>query len=130
MAGSRRGKAPLAQRAAFSFAHTVLGRFLIGWIFNRMSFIIPATRLRETSTLLAFYHPQPAYPLHILIVPRRAVRSLEELTAADQDFLSDLFQVVQSLVIELGLEQQGYRLIVNGGRYQTIHQLHFHLISE
>ncbi|MEZ4510613.1 MAG: hypothetical protein R3C62_01950 [Chloroflexota bacterium] len=36
-----------------------------------MSFLIPVQRLRETATLLAFHHPKPSYPLHILLVPKR-----------------------------------------------------------
>ncbi len=95
-----------------------------------MSFLIPARRLRETPSLLAFYHPQPSYPLHILIVPRRAYRSLLDLSPADAEFQRDLFETVQSLVRELGLEAYGYRLIANGGAYQDVPALHFHLISD
>ena len=95
-----------------------------------MSFILPVERLRETPTLFAFYHPQPAYPVHILLVPRQAIASLMELDPAqDAAFLADLFASVQSLVAELHLEQAGYRLIVNGGEYQDFPYLHFHLIS-
>jgi histidine triad (HIT) family protein len=101
---------------------------LIGWIFARMSFAIPVKRLRETETLMAFYHPKPAYPFHVLLVPRRAVLSLRELDAKDTAFLADLYSTVQDLVEEFHLP--AYRLIVNGGEYQDFPQLHFHLISE
>jgi len=94
-----------------------------------MSFVIPVKRLRETRTLMAFHHPQPGYAVHILIVPKRAISSLADLTEADGDFLMELFECVRSLVIELKLDQAGYRLIANGGKYQDIQQLHFHLIS-
>ena len=112
-----------------SLARSALGRYLIGWVFARMSFLIPVQRLRETATLVAFHHPRPGYAVHILIVPKRAIASLAELTAADQDFMADLFACVQGLVAELGLEAAGYRLIANGGKYQDVAQLHFHLIS-
>ncbi|MGB7876068.1 MAG: HIT domain-containing protein [Anaerolineales bacterium] len=92
-----------------------------------MPFAIPARRLRETDTLLAFYHPKPAYPFHVVLVPRRAVPSLMELDPASA-FLSDLFAIVQSLVTEFQLP--AYRLIVNGGEYQDFPHLHFHLISD
>jgi histidine triad (HIT) family protein len=101
------------------------------FLFTRMSFAIPVHRLRETGTLLAFHHPQPAYPLHILLVPRRAIPSLAELDPArDAPFLADLFAAVQSLVEEYHLEQGGYRLIVNGGQFQDFPYLHFHLIAD
>jgi len=113
-----------------SLARTTLGGLLIGWMFTHLSFAIPLKRLRETDTLVAFYHPRPSYPLHILLVPKRAIASLRDLSSSDTDFLVDLYNTVQSFVDELGLEQTGYRLIVNGGEYQQIHQLHFHLVSD
>ena len=103
-------------------------RRLIGWIFEYMSFSIPVKRLRETETLMAFHHPKPAYPLHVLLVPKKAVVSLKELDVADTGFLTDLYSTVQHLVNEFQLP--AYRLIVNGGEYQDFPQLHFHLIAE
>ena len=93
-----------------------------------MSFAIPVKRLRETETLLAFYHPKPAYPFHVLLVPKKSVASLMKLGPTDSVFLSDLYTIVQSLVDEFQLT--AYRLIVNGGEYQEFPQLHFHLISD
>jgi histidine triad (HIT) family protein len=113
----------------FSLARTSLGGLIIGWIFAHLSFAIPVKRLRETDTLLAFYHPAPSYPLHILLVPKRAIKNFMELSATDLDFYADLVQTVQSLVAEFDLEKGGYRLVVNGGDYQEVQQLHFHLIS-
>ncbi len=93
-----------------------------------MSFVIPVKRLRETKTLMAFHHPQPSYPFHVLLLPKKAVASLQEFDPADTAFLTDLFATVQSLVHEFHLP--AYRLIVNGGEAQDFPQLHFHLISE
>jgi histidine triad (HIT) family protein len=101
---------------------------LIGWVFAYLSFAIPVKRLRETKTLVAFYHPKPVYPFHVLIVPKKAVKSLMELDANDADFLADLYATAQSLVDEFQLP--AYRLIVNGGASQDFPQLHFHLIAE
>jgi histidine triad (HIT) family protein len=94
-----------------------------------MSFALPVNRLHETSTLLAFHHPKPSYPLHILLLPKRDVKSLTDLTAADSDFFGDLFETVKMLVEQYDMEGPGYRLIANGGRYQAILHLHFHLVS-
>ena len=93
-----------------------------------MSFAIPVKRLRETETLLAFHHPKPSYPFHVLLVPKKAVKTLKELDANDSAFLTDLYSTVQSLVEEFHLT--AYRLIVNGGEYQDFPQLHFHLVSD
>ena len=92
-----------------------------------MSFAIPVKRLRETETLMAFYHPKPTYPFHVLLVPKKSVASLKDIDATDTTFLSDLFATVQSLVDEFNLA--AYRLIINAGEYQDFPQLHFHLVS-
>ncbi len=104
------------------------GRFM-GWVFAHMSFLLPVERLYESETLVAFRHPQPSYPVHILIVPKRAYASLLDVPAGDSTFLADLMSAVQKLVRELNLEEQGYRLIANGGAFQDVAQLHFHLVS-
>jgi histidine triad (HIT) family protein len=101
---------------------------LIGWIFAHMSFALPVKRLHETETLIAFHHPKPAYPFHVLLVPKKAVASLKEFDSTDTTFLTDLYSTVQSLINEFQLST--YRLIVNGGEYQDFPQLHFHLVSD
>ncbi len=113
----------------FRIARGRSGRLLIGWLFAHMTFALPVRRLRETQSLVAFHHPRPSNPVHILLVPMKAIASLTELRAGDQDFIADLFPTVQGLVAEFGLETTGYRLVVNGGPYQDIAVLHFHLIS-
>lgn len=93
-----------------------------------MSFAIPVKRLNETDTLMAFHHPKPSYPFHVLIVPKKALTTFKELEAKDVSFLTDLYSTVQSLVDEFQLP--AWRLIVNGGEYQDFPQLHFHLVSD
>ena len=100
---------------------------MIGWGFGPLDFLLPVDRLRETPTLLAFRHPKPAHPFHVVIVPRREIASFADLDPADP-FLSDLVATAKSLVEEYRLP--AYRLIVNGGEYQEFPHLHFHLISD
>ena len=118
------------RRLLFAVARSSFAAYFMGWVFTHMSFAIPVERLHETDTLLAFYHPKPVYPVHILIVPKRPLANMAAISAADTDFLVELFQTVQYLVNELNLEQGGYRLITNGGDYQDVPHLHFHLVVE
>ena len=96
-------------------------------IFTYMPFAIPAKRLRETDTLLAFHHPKPSYPFHVVLVPKQTITNFLELDPAST-FIPDLFATVQSLVTEFQLP--AYRLIVNGEEFQDFPHLHFHLISD
>ena len=111
--------------------HAARKPFLLAWILRNMSFALPLERLSETTTLLAFHHPSPGYPLHILLVPKKPIASLSELDPdEDRDFLGDLYATVQKLVKQFQLNEDGYRLIVNGGKFQDFPYLHFHLIAE
>lgn len=107
-----------------------LVRILIPYILTKMPFLVPSERLYETETLVAFYHPQPVYRMHILLLPKFPIAGLAELSTAEhQIFTHDLFIAVKELVERFNLEDEGYRLVMNGGKYQEIPQLHFHLVS-
>ena len=118
------------RRQLFAIARSSLASHFIGWVFERMSFLIPVQRLRDAHYVIAFYHPKPSYAVHILIVPKKRIGRMIDLTETDGELLVEVFQVVRSLVTELALEERGYRLITNGGQYQDVPQLHFHLICE
>jgi len=114
-----------------AFLRTRFGLFIFHWMLTHMTFALPVDRLRETETLLAFHHPRPGYPLHVILMPRAPIATLAELNPiADAAFLADLFATVQDLVKEFQLAEGGYRLIVNGGKFQEFPHLHFHLISD
>jgi len=114
----------------YSLSKTWLGGLGLYWIFSYLAFMIPGERLVEKDSLLAFFHPSPSYSLHILIVPRGRFQSLRDLPSPDLLFEKELFEAVGSLVERFGLEERGYRLIVNGGAFQDVGHLHIHLISE
>jgi len=97
---------------------------------SHVSFAIPVERLRDTETLMAFHHPHPCHDVHILLVPKRPFGSLMEVPLEATDFLHDLLETVQLLVRQYELEERGYRLIVNGGDYQEVPHLHFHLVAD
>jgi histidine triad (HIT) family protein len=117
------------RKTLLKIKHSKAFEALAGWSFEHASYALPVNRLKETAHLIAFHHPRPGYPVHILIVPKKAVPGLTGLDVQNPAFLQDLFHTVQALVKELDLERSGYRLIVNGGAYQDFPQLHFHLIS-
>lgn len=118
------------KKLLFRIARSRFSRYFIGWIFTNMSWSIPVKRLYETDTLIAFNHPVPSHPVHILIVPKRSYASITAISPGDCAFHADLFQTVQKLVSALSLQNHGYSLVCNGGTYQDVPHLHFHLISD
>lgn len=117
----------MLRRLALWLARTRLGAWLAGMVLRTFPFALPAERLHQTATLLAVYHPRPAYPVHILILPRHPRPDLAALGPEDSALLVDLMTTVNHLVAALDLP--AYRLIVNGGDYQDVPLLHFHLVS-
>lgn len=114
----------------YSMARWKLLRSILIWGIAHMQSLVPKRVISETESLICFYHPRPKYAVHILLVPKEEIRDLLHLDPNDNRFLRDLFATASKLVEELGLQNQGYRLVLNGGEYQEFPQLHFHLISE
>lgn len=95
-----------------------------------MSWLIPVERLYENEQVMAFYHPRPNHKLHILIVPKRSVRSVLDLAGEDRSIVAAVVEAAQHPVKELALEEAGFRLVVNGGACQDVMQVRWHLISD
>ena len=95
-----------------------------------MNSALPLERLLETNKVQAFFHPQPSYPFHVIIIPKYEIQDLLSLDIHDSELLQDIFKVAQTIVKNYRLESYGYRLIVNGGSNQDFPLLHFHLIAE
>ena len=121
--------AALVSKLLFSVAKSRVGTLITGWSFAHLSAFIPVDKLYETEWVVAFRHPKPSYPTHILIVPKRQIQSLLALTEADLPVLGEVVKTAQHLARTLTLEEKGFRLIVNGGAYQDVMQIHWHLVS-
>lgn len=103
---------------------------LLRWLFVHMNFAIPVQRIIDTPEILAFYHPQPAYTLHILLVPKREIRDFSSLSERDNAVVLELVHAARSLVQQYRLAESEYRIIINGGTHQEVPLLHVHLISD
>jgi histidine triad (HIT) family protein len=92
---------------------------------------IPADRLHDDDLVVAFRDIAPRAPTHILLIPRRHIASAAELTDADGPMLGRLFAVAAELARTAGIEDGGYRLVSNVGRWggQTVDHLHVHLMG-
>ena len=103
------------------------GRF-IGYLCEHLRLLLPVEILYENEWLMVFKHPQPAYELHLLILPKKAIYDFSEVSATSPVWTL-LPETVHHLVSTFHLPANGYRLITNVGVYQDIHQLHFHFVS-
>ena len=92
---------------------------------------IPAKIVYEDDLSLAFHDVHPQAPVHILIIPKKEIPSLAELTPEDSALIGHLFQVVRQIAEQQGLTN-GYRTVINTGADggQTVHHLHIHLMGK
>jgi histidine triad (HIT) family protein len=91
---------------------------------------IPAQIEHEDELCLAFHDVSPQAPTHILVIPKKPLPSLAEVTDAEIPLLGHLMRVATDIATKLNLVN-GYRLVVNCGTDggQTVNHLHIHLLG-
>lgn len=87
--------------------------------------------LYESEQIVVFKDIRPAAPVHLLIVPRRHIRSVNDLTTEDRDIVADMFMVAKEMAVKAAVSKSGYKLLFNveKGGGQEIFHLHLHLIG-
>lgn len=92
---------------------------------------IPAKIVHEDDLCLAFHDVSPQAPTHVLVIPKKAIASLEQLASDDAALLGHLWMVIKLVAGQLNLSASGYRVVVNCGRDggQSVDHLHFHILG-
>lgn len=92
---------------------------------------IPSKKAYEDERVLAFYDLDPQAPVHVLIIPKGHIESANFLTEENSSIVAHIFTVAAKLAKELGLAENGYRIVNNCGKDggQTVMHLHFHLLG-
>ncbi|MCA9258029.1 MAG: histidine triad nucleotide-binding protein [Planctomycetales bacterium] len=92
---------------------------------------IPADIVFEDDEFLAFRDIAPQAPVHVLLIPKREIASLDALADDDAELLGRLWVTIRDVARQLGLAEDGYRVTVNCGRDggQTVDHLHFHIMG-
>jgi len=87
--------------------------------------------LFQTGTLVVFKDIKPHAPVHLLIVPKKHIRSINDLTDADQEILSEVIMTAKKVAKDHGVSKSGYKLLFNveRGGGQVIFHVHLHLIG-
>lgn len=87
--------------------------------------------LYENENLVVFRDINPHAPVHLLIVPKRHIRSINDLTEADNGILAEMIMTARQMAIRENVDAAGYKLLFNveKGGGQVIFHLHLHLIG-
>jgi len=91
---------------------------------------IPAKMVHEDEHCLAFHDVSPQAPVHVLVIPRKEIASVNDIADEDQATIGHIWCVIRDIAKQLDLGD-GYRVVVNCGSYggQTVDHLHYHLLG-
>jgi histidine triad (HIT) family protein len=92
---------------------------------------IPATLVHKDEHLIAFKDLNPQAPLHVLIVPRRHVATLNDLEASDDGLVGEMVRRAAAIAAENGYDTRGYRTVFNcnADAGQTVFHIHLHVLA-
>ncbi|WP_008317515.1 histidine triad nucleotide-binding protein [Leptolyngbya sp. PCC 6406] len=92
---------------------------------------IPADIVYEDELCLAFRDVHPQAPTHVLVIPKKPIPKLAEAESADKELLGHLLLTLKTVAEQLGLAENGYRVVINTGTDggQTVFHLHLHLLG-
>jgi histidine triad (HIT) family protein len=92
---------------------------------------IPARKAYEDDEVLAFHDIKPQAPTHVLVVPKRHIESLLELTPADDAVIGRVVRTARDLARQLGLAERGFRVVFNCGddAGYSVYHIHLHLVG-
>lgn len=92
---------------------------------------IPATIVYENDKVIAFKDINPVAPVHILVVPKKEIPTLNDIKEEDKEYLFEMYLAIQNITKELNIAAEGYRIITNCNKFggQEVYHLHFHILG-
>lgn len=122
----------MLSRNLFHLARNDLTGPIVRWVFAHAAWILPVRTVATSSTIVAFHHPKPSWDTHILLVPKVGIPSLMQLDQATEPIVLEIMLLADTIgrdIAKSGQNDHALSLIVNGGAYQDVGQLHFHLVA-
>lgn len=92
---------------------------------------LPARIVYETEQVLAFWDISPIAPVHILIIPRQHIQDTSMLDETTAPVMAEMFLAARDVAAREGIDDTGYRLLINTGRDggQSVFHMHMHLLG-
>ena len=92
---------------------------------------VPATIVYQDDRLVAFKDINPQAPGHVLVIPKRHIASLNDLTAGDDALVGEMIRRGAALAAEMGFTERGYRTVfnTNADAGQTVFHIHLHVLG-
>ena len=92
---------------------------------------IPSDKVYEDDKVLAFKDINPEAPVHILVIPKEHIESVNAVNYKNSQVIAHIFEVIGKIAKEHGIDKDGYRVISNTGDNagQSVHHIHFHILG-
>lgn len=92
---------------------------------------IPCEKIYEDDKIISFKDISPAAPVHILIIPKQHITSINEMSEEHIELIGHIFLVAKMLAKQLSISEDGYRIVNNCGEQagQTVKHVHFHMLG-
>ncbi|MBX3188444.1 MAG: histidine triad nucleotide-binding protein [Labilithrix sp.] len=92
---------------------------------------VPADVVYEDEHALAFKDIRPVAPTHVLVIPKKHIAAIHDLTDADATTIGQVMIAAKKVAEQLGIHANGFRLVVNDGDEagQTVHHIHVHVLG-
>lgn len=92
---------------------------------------IPADIVYENEKVIAFKDINPQAPIHILVVPKKEIPTINDITEEDKALIGEIYLAIGKIVKDLGIAEEGYRVITNCNEFggQEVFHIHFHLLG-
>lgn len=87
----------------------------------------PVKKVIETDNVLAFYHTQPFYDKHIVVIPKKHILSIISVKQDEMDILKEIFSVIKEVATEMNEMFGACTVSTNVGEYQSTKHMHWHV---
>jgi len=120
----------MIKRWLFRVARSRFAAYFIGNAFAYLTPLMPISKQYEDKRVIVFRHPVPFWQIHSLVVPKKKIASFLDLSLGQtkhQEMAAAIFLAIQTIAQQMALTD--YTVLLNGGRYQDVPQLHIHLAA-
>jgi histidine triad (HIT) family protein len=92
---------------------------------------IPADIIYEDDTTLAFKDINPQAPFHVLIIPKKAIATINDINSENSHLVGNLYEVAAKLAKQFNFSDDGYRVVMNCNKHggQTVYHIHLHMLA-
>ncbi|MBE7018733.1 MAG: histidine triad nucleotide-binding protein [Ruminococcaceae bacterium] len=92
---------------------------------------IPSKKAYEDENVYAFWDIAPTAPVHILVIPKKHIATLNDVNGENADVIAKIYEAIPKIAKENGIAEDGYRVVSNCNQAagQTVFHIHFHLLG-